>query len=416
MGNNSVILYVLRYLLVNTYYNTYIKYVNTNTIKETSKVIYKLFLCLEKLHNQNPTDHSVEELILLFQTEYPVLSKDEKLQFEQLVKELAAVKVDTSDTSVVVGYLESLRERQKAEQLAIAALDLSQGRTTLDKVEEITKELLENKITTEEKLYVDCNLDLAVSSYVGAPGCRWRLKVLNQALGSLRKGNFGFIFARPETGKTTFLASEVTNFVQQLDQPVLWVNNEESAHQIIFRCYQAALGKDKQWILSHMDEAKAQYQELIGEKLKIVDTANANKKDIERICKELNPGLIVFDQLDKIEGFSGDRYDLLQKAIYKWARELAKKYGPVIGVCQAGGTAENKRYLDMNDVDSSHTAKQGEADWILGIGKTYNESEQFRRFFSICKNKLPGDDDSIPELRHGKMDAIINPYIARYED
>ena len=57
---------------------------------------------------------------------------------------------------------------------------------------------------------------------IATPGLRWRLGSLNRMLGSLRKGDFGFIFARPETGKTTFLASEVTNFATQLEQPILW--------------------------------------------------------------------------------------------------------------------------------------------------------------------------------------------------
>ena len=71
---------------------------------------------------------------------------------------------------------------------------------------------------------------------------RWRLKCLNQSLGSLRKGDFGFVFARPETGKTTFLASEVTRMVQQAKRPVLWINNEEQSNKVMLRCYQATLG------------------------------------------------------------------------------------------------------------------------------------------------------------------------------
>ena len=104
------------------------------------------------------------------------------------------------------------------------------------------------------------------------------------------------------------------------------------------------------------------------------------------------------------------------KAIYQWARELAKVYCPVIGICQAGGTAEGKKYLDMNDVDSSHTAKQGECDWIIGIGKTNREGEEFTRYLSICKNKLGRDTFCNPDLRHAKTPVIIKADIARFED
>jgi replicative DNA helicase len=70
----------------------------------------------------------------------------------------------------------------------------------------------------------------------------WRLKSLNTALGSLRMGDFGFVFARPETGKTTFLASEVTFMAEQTEGNILWFNNEEQGGKVKSRCYQATLG------------------------------------------------------------------------------------------------------------------------------------------------------------------------------
>lgn len=410
------ILCAILYLFINNtnIYNKYINILNISSFKE-KKLIHRLFLSLEKLKKDYPKDsHSLDELVLLFNTDYPVLSKDDQTLLPVLMAELSTVTVST-DEDLVIGYLQSLHERSLGEKLAIAALDFSQGRIDKEKLGEVSKELFTNFVKPDEQLYTECNLDAAFA-HVGSPGFRWRLRALNQAIGSLRKGNFGFLFARPETGKTTFLASEVTFYASQTDRPILWVNNEEAKEQIMLRCYCAALGKSKDWIFANLDEAKKEFQELVGDRLKIVDTTNANKKDVERICKELNPALIVFDQLDKIVGAFGDeRNDLVLKAKYQWARELSKLYGPVIGVCQAGGTAENKRYLSMNDVDSSHTAKQGEADWVLGIGMTNSDNDEFVRYLSICKNKLPGDEDSIPEMRHGKMQVAINPFIARYE-
>ena len=103
------------------------------------------------------------------------------------------------------------------------------------------------------------------------------------------------------------------------------------------------------------------------------------------------------------------------KQLYQWARELAKTYAPVIAVSQAGGTAENKLWLTMDDVDSSKTAKQGEADWILGIGKETDNTSNMR-YLNISKNKLLGDKDSLPDLRHGNSAVIIKPEYARFMD
>lgn len=70
----------------------------------------------------------------------------------------------------------------------------------------------------------------------------------------------------------------------------------------------------------------------------------------------------------------------------------------------------------MENVANAKTAKQAEADWILGIGATHAEGFEFVRHLHLSKNKLTGDEDSDPDLRHGKCDVLIKPQIARYED
>ena len=70
----------------------------------------------------------------------------------------------------------------------------------------------------------------------------------------------------------------------------------------------------------------------------------------------------------------------------------------------------------MDDVNESKTAKQGEADWILGIGKSHQEGMEGVRHLHLSKNKLLGDIGTKPELRHGKCDVIIKPELARYMD
>ncbi len=134
------------------------------------------------------------------------------------------------------------------------------------------------------------------------------------------------------------------------------------------------------------------------------------------ICQATNPSLIIFDQIDKLQGFKAERDDLLLGAKYQWARELAKQYGPVIGVCQADGQGENVRWLTMAHVANAKTAKQAEADFILGIGCIHDPGWESIRFLNISKNKLIGDGDTDPLLRHGKFQVALDPVIARYSD
>lgn len=91
-------------------------------------------------------------------------------------------------------------------------------------------------------------------------------------------------------------------------------------------------------------------------------------------------------------------------------------YCPVIGVSQSDVSGEGKKWLTMDNVANAKTSKQAEADWILGIGTTHDPGFEYVRYLHASKNKLSGDEDSDPTLRHGRVEVLIKPDIARYSD
>jgi replicative DNA helicase len=315
----------------------------------------------------------------------------------------------------LVDILNDIKNKQLAYDLAVVALEVNEGRSSPEKIFE-TLERFERKQETETVEFVTTDLEELYNGAIQKQGLRWRLKTLNRMLGSLRLGDFGFIFARPETGKTTFLASEVTFFATQVEGPILWFNNEEQGSKVMLRCYQASLGISTLDLYRDLRGNQEKFYSLGGGNIRLFDSANIHRRQVEQLCKELNPSLVIFDQIDKIKGFDNDREDLRLGSIYIWAREIAKTYCPVIGVSQADATGEGKRWLTMENVANAKTAKQAEADWILGIGKTHDASLEFIRHFHLSKNKLTGDEDTDPTLRHGKCDVAIKPEIARYAD
>lgn len=402
---------VINYLLNNIYYNKYYNIILNNN--KSNKYIYKLLLVLSNLYTKfNKEQFTVDELEVLFHASYPALQRDEAEYFGKLFESLRATVVDPA---IADELFKTYQRQALAEQIAFVAVQVAQGKGSFDELTTIVK-TAEDDTPVEQDDLISTSIKDIHSAKQNDKGLRWRLGTLNRSIGSLRKGNFGFIFARPEAGKTTFLASEVTCMANQTDGNILWVNNEQPGSDVVWRCYSALLGEGSGYLGAHLDDAEVEWRRQIGDRLKFVDNPGITKAQIDALCKKYNPALIVFDQLDKVHGFDAERYDLLMKAKYQWARELSKKYGPVIGVCQAGGTAENKRYLEMNDIDSSHTAKQGEADWILGIGKVNDAGYESIRYINISKNKLPGDADTDPKLRHAKAEVIINEETARYED
>jgi replicative DNA helicase len=180
--------------------------------------------------------------------------------------------------------------------------------------------------------------------------------------------------------------------------------------------YQSVLGVTLVDLYRDTKEARARYLEKTKRNIRIIYDTQLNKTTVERLLKEHEASLIIFDQIDPIKGFKADRDDLELTAIYEWARSLAATYAPVIGVCQAGQTGDGKRWLTMNDVNNSKTGKQGAADWILGIGKAPDDGLEQYRYLHLSKNKLQGDQDTDPKLRHAKWEVKINPDIGRYED
>ena len=381
-----------------SYYNNYYKYINLNYIKNNFSNIYKLFLIVHQYYEANQS-HALSKLDfeLAYHSSY-LLEDSERNELSDTLDRILALDVNVNNT---VGYLNEHKKRCVAGELAKVALDVEDGSAELSDLLEKVKEFEADDITEDLAKTINMDLSELYDTAIATPGLRWRLDWLNKSLGSLRKGDFGFIFARPETGKTTFLASEMTHMVTQTDGDILWFNNEEQGKKVAIRCYQALFGVDSETLFSNVDRYKEEYHDLIGSRIKIYDYEDSSSyKRIESIIKEVNPALIIFDQIDKIKGFKNERYDLELKKIYQWAREIAKSYAPVIAVSQAGGTAEGKVWLTMDDVDSSKTAKQGEADWILGIGKEQDNTSNMR-FLNISKNKLIGDKDTLPDLRHG---------------
>jgi len=382
-----------------------------NIIKKDNKELYLLYKYITELHDKYSRDITFEEFSLYTLSRVP--EKDREV-FSDLLHKIQ----QDGPSDIVQDIFVEMHNKHVAYNLALKALEASEGRFSFEELRGYTQEHLNaaTPLAGPSMEHVTHDLDALLNGTIKTQGLRWRLTAMNQMLGSLRKGNFGFIFARPETGKTTFLASEISHFAQQTKRPILWFNNEEDGAAVELRVYQATLGCTLTELRAFPEESNAKFIELGGTNIKLFDSASIHRRQVEELCAIYDPALIVFDQLDKVKGFIGDREDLRLGGIYVWARELAKQYCPVIAVSQADVSGEGKKWLNMENVANAKTAKQAEADWILGIGCTFQDSEQYDRFLHLSKNKLIGDTDTIPELRHGKMTVRIVPELARYSD
>ena len=393
-------------------HSVWLEYGQDLTAKDFPEDLQLLYRTLESHHKTQDTSLSLLDLASLFFSNNP---KDKEF-YEQVFDTLDKQDVSLEATKTLITHM---KRAKILRELSIGSYEVAEGKKPFDSLNKLLQALQEEKEeSTPEEEFVTLSLSEIVNQTFKAPGLRWRLPSLNKALGSLRKGNFGFIFMRPESGKTTLLASEISYMLDQVQQgsPIIWFNNEQVGAEVMLRVYQAYFNLTTEQLLSNIAKWEELFVQATKGKFLMIDRAQLHKNFVEKICKRYNPSLIIFDQIDKIQGFDTDRNDLQLGAIYIWARELAKKFCAVIGICQADATGENQKWLTMNNVANAKTSKQAEADWILGGGTIHDTGWENVRFFHLSKNKLHGDEDSDPKMRHGRWEVLIDPECARYKD
>ena len=145
------------------------------------------------------------------------------------------------------------------------------------------------------------------------------------------------------------------------------------------------------------------YIDEISPLLTIMDSVGTSVEEVDEYAKLNKPDIMFCDQLDKFR-ISGEfnRGDERLKETYVYAREIAKRNKLLMwAVSQASYDAHDRQWIDYSMLDNSRTGKAGEADIIIGIGKTgSSEVENTVRHICISKNKLNG--------WHGMINAQID--------
>lgn len=247
-------------------------------------------------------------------------------------------------------------------------------------------------------------------------GFKWRVRELNKAMRPLAPGDFGIVAGRPDQGKTSFVASEIINFAEQTERPIIWFNNESTGDRILRRCFQAALNADK----NELDKIAAEgsliskYAECVGGKNKVLvfDIHDKTNDDVEDIIEEYKPSVVVFDMIDNIKfagqlANGGNRTDQILESMYQWGRIMAVKHDFAgIALSQLSAEAEGLRWPLLSMLKDSRTGKQGACDFAIYIGTDPNMPDS--RFLSTPKNKLEN------EVRDCRAEVIFDRHRSRY--
>lgn len=239
-------------------------------------------------------------------------------------------------------------------------------------------------------------------------GFHWRLKCLNGSMRPLRAGDFGIIGARVDTGKSSFIASELTFMAPQVDElypdrqrTIVWFNNEGPGKRIKHRLYNAALQESTKELIVRKQAGTIydDYVEALGGRdlIYVFDVHDYTMSELEDIVKELDPAIVIIDMLDNVQADGqalngGTRTDQILEWLYQRARVWAVKYDcAVLATSQLSGEAEGEIFPKQSTLANSKTGKAGAADVIVMVGRSDSPDLQNSRFISLPKNKKRRD-------------------------
>lgn len=400
-------------------FNRYSRFINKDILPQETRVIINDY---EKYFKEHPSISHIEmesfsEWFVFVQ--HSTYTPEKLEPYHHIFQKLD----DYEETETTSSIVEKLILQDRCQNIADLSLRGAEGHVIsmddiLAEVEDYNSEV--DRVSRLDSFIVTDDIDDLLHEVIDE-GFSWRMKFLNESVGNIRKGKLICFASRPNTGKTTFLASEATHVASQIedDGVVLWFNNEEAGSDVKLRIIQAAIHWETEAIKANPAEALRLYKTAIkGDpgKIVLVDKADLSTKDIEEFVKAYNVKLIIFDQLWKVKGFektsSTDTARL--GSVFQWAREIAKQHAPVLTVHQVKTEGEGVEYLTPSMLYLSGTVIQGEVDTLILMGRNYNPGQEQLRYIVIGKNKGAYGPDVNPELIEGKAVVMIEPHLAQF--
>lgn len=358
-----------------------------------------------------------DEFLPMFRAWHTTLTDEQRATYEAILRN-ASKPVEDGTRSVIMREVLELR---LATELANLAVQHEEG--NIPNLFAQTRKIMDAfkaDVGIKEGSYIDDDIDDLLRETASTEGVKWRLRCLNESMRPLQPGDFGIIAGRPDRGKTTFIASEITHMAGQLpmDQNVLWLNNEGPGKRIIPRLYSSALGVNRTMLMQLMEKRmlKEMYRRVMGrmDRIRVVDIHGKDNFSVEQEIEAHNAGIVIYDMIDNIRGF-GDaaRTDLGLERMYQWAREFAVSHGHIaMATSQISNDGDGMQFPTLGMLKDSKTGKQGACDFQIMIGASNDPGYENTRWIGTPKNKLRLDTGPSDP----KAAVLYKPMIGRYAD
>lgn len=407
----SLDLTLLRLLKYRGRYQRLAKAVPANAVDEYTKILLKDFgAYFAEFGDADKID--AESFMLWFKGfRHPGLKPEALAVFGNVIHNVVAEDVSEDITS---GIMERLIGADTAAQLADLIAKWSAGED-VDLYLGARNLVQQYELQTTRKIKNPQALDRIediLKDEEDLRGFSFRQPELNRSIKPLLD-EFLVMAARPDKGKTTFWADNLTHMAAQVDtvypgenRSILWLNNEGASRKIIMRVWQAALGATVEELArqSHLPATTPAYRHALHERyvkaiggredaLRIFSIHDMWSHEVEEIIERNRPAGVLFDMVDNIKfggqvGNNGQRTDQLLEAMYQWARLMGVKHDCfVAATSQVSADGDGLQYPTLPMLKDSKTGKQGAADVILVMGALNDPNFENSRYFGCTKNK-----------------------------
>jgi len=195
------------------------------------------------------------------------------------------------------------------------------------------------------------------------------------------------VFGRPDMGKTSFMLNLVKGFCEQ-GKKVLYYSNEDNPQTFLMRAFTVFCGVPQDKVEKYPNRVKEILDEKAFSNFRFVASEAGDIEEINRLCSEFKPDVLIIDQLRNLSG-SGESRTLQLETLARAVRTISRRHSLIaISVSQAGESAAGKSYLTQEDLDYSKTGVQGALDLMMGLGASDNDALSNFICVSFPKNKF----------------------------
>lgn len=390
---------LLKSLLSSEFYQENCNRVKPSIFDDTYTKLYKT---IGEAHQRYSHDLSAADISAIWAVNNSTATRAEHEVFQDALTEVNAATPVSLD--VAKDVIEQLWRQETFREIAQLSLNASEGSMDiLSKIYEKVEQVKEG-LVAEDDLGDPVTDDIHELLASASDAARWpfNIETLSRHVYGIGPSEFAVVFARPETGKSSFgvsLSAAPGGWCQQ-GARVLMLGNEESMKRTRLRAIQAWNGWSPKEVEAKPEEAVARFS-AIKDRFIMKDVQEWDFSQVDRYITRFKPDIVIIDQLDKvnIDGSFNSSHEKLRE-VYRRAREMAKRHEcALVAVSQASADAEGRTRLDFSMMENSKTGKAAEADLIIGIGK-HGQSDDGEpdtmRFLNVSKNKLSGYHGVVP--------------------